>query len=85
MACNEGQLETVTNGKKTTVSCFEVLLEDTIFFPEGGGQVYSIYFISACHSALVQQSNCGTDIFHLFKNVILFISKLGLCIVNIPK
>jgi alanyl-tRNA synthetase len=74
--CNEGQLETVTNGKKTTVSGFEVILEDTIFFPEGGGQVYS-YFIFVCHSALflVQQFNCGTNIFHLFKNVILFISK----------
>jgi hypothetical protein len=52
VTCNEGQLETVNGGKKTTVSGFEVLCEDTIFFPEGGGQVYSIanlfnnYFLS---------------------------------------
>jgi len=27
------------------VSCFEVILDDTVLFPEGGGQVFLIFFI----------------------------------------
>ncbi|PNF14197.1 Alanyl-tRNA editing protein Aarsd1 [Cryptotermes secundus] len=38
VTCTEGQLKTVIGGKITTLSCYEVVLEDTIFFPEGGGQ-----------------------------------------------
>jgi misacylated tRNA(Ala) deacylase len=43
VTCTEGQLKTVIGGKKITVSGYEVVLEDTILFPEGGGQVYSIF------------------------------------------
>lgn len=38
VTCTEGQLKTVMGGKMTTVRGYEVVLEDTIFFPEGGGQ-----------------------------------------------
>jgi hypothetical protein len=34
------------------VSGYEVVLEDTILFPEGGGQVYLIHFIYPCHSCI---------------------------------
>jgi Ser-tRNA(Ala) deacylase AlaX len=50
VTCTEAQLKAVTDGKKTTVSGYEVVLEDTILFPEGGGQVYLIHFIYPCHS-----------------------------------
>jgi Ser-tRNA(Ala) deacylase AlaX len=33
------QVTIVQGGKKTEVACHEVVLEDTILFPEGGGQV----------------------------------------------
>jgi len=38
-SCQAGELEQVINGKKTKLSGFEVELDDTILFPEGGGQV----------------------------------------------
>jgi misacylated tRNA(Ala) deacylase len=47
VTCTEGQLKTVTGGKVTTVSGYEVVLGDTIFFPEGGGQVYSIFLCNS--------------------------------------
>ncbi|XP_063241006.1 alanyl-tRNA editing protein Aarsd1-B isoform X1 [Bacillus rossius redtenbacheri] len=38
VSCEEAELKVVSNGKKTTVKGYEVVLEDTILFPEGGGQ-----------------------------------------------
>ena len=38
-SCTPGELKQVINGKTTTQTGFEVELEDTILFPEGGGQV----------------------------------------------
>ena len=40
-SCEAAQLEQVVNGKKAKISCYEVTLEDTVLFPEGGGQVRS--------------------------------------------
>ncbi|BFZ22576.1 hypothetical protein BsWGS_25615 [Bradybaena similaris] len=37
-SCKTATLALVENGKKTTVQGYEVILNDTILFPEGGGQ-----------------------------------------------
>lgn len=37
--CEPAELTTQVNGKKQKLPGFEVILEDTILFPEGGGQV----------------------------------------------
>jgi misacylated tRNA(Ala) deacylase len=37
--CEAGTLSTLVNGKKTKLAGFNVVLEDTVLFPEGGGQV----------------------------------------------
>lgn len=36
----------VENGQKRPQKGFEVILEDTILFPEGGGQVQFLFFIT---------------------------------------
>ncbi|XP_073968945.1 alanyl-tRNA editing protein Aarsd1 isoform X2 [Rhodnius prolixus] len=38
VSCNPAEYKTNINGKKQKVNCFEVILKDTILFPEGGGQ-----------------------------------------------
>lgn len=38
MSCQPKKLEQVVNGKKKKVECFAVTFEDTVLFPEGGGQ-----------------------------------------------
>lgn len=38
VSCNEGKLVTVVDGKEQTLNGYEVILDDTILFPEGGGQ-----------------------------------------------
>ena len=44
-SCEPELLEDIVGGKKQSVSCFEVILDDTVLFPEGGGQV----FYDFCH------------------------------------
>jgi len=39
VSCTAAQIDRVVQGKKEKVEGYEVLLEDTVFFPEGGGQV----------------------------------------------
>ena len=43
MSCVPAQLEQLVNGKKEKINGYDVVLEDTVFFPEGGGQVDAIY------------------------------------------
>ncbi|XP_076455972.1 alanyl-tRNA editing protein Aarsd1-B-like [Babylonia areolata] len=38
VSCKASQVTVVQNGKKNKVQCHEVVLEDTVLFPEGGGQ-----------------------------------------------
>lgn len=38
-SCQPATLKSVRNGKKTTIQGFDVCFEDTVLFPEGGGQV----------------------------------------------
>ncbi|XP_059812499.1 alanyl-tRNA editing protein Aarsd1 [Hypanus sabinus] len=37
-SCTPAELNTILNGKKETLKGFNVILEDTLLFPEGGGQ-----------------------------------------------
>lgn len=39
VSCEKSKLETTENGKKIFIEGYDVELEDTILFPEGGGQV----------------------------------------------
>lgn len=39
VSCRPAKLDVVNDGKKEKQECFEVVFEDTVFFPEGGGQV----------------------------------------------
>lgn len=39
VSCKEVELSTVINGKKEEIKGYELILDDTILFPEGGGQV----------------------------------------------
>ncbi|KAE8575700.1 hypothetical protein XENTR_v10003916 [Xenopus tropicalis] len=38
VSCHPAQLKVENEGKKSTVSGFNILLKDTVLFPEGGGQ-----------------------------------------------
>lgn len=38
VSCKPAKHEVVQNGKKKKIDCFEVTFEDTVLFPEGGGQ-----------------------------------------------
>jgi len=39
-SCIPAETTLVKNGKKEKVKGYEIILEDTILFPEGGGQVW---------------------------------------------
>ncbi|XP_043910601.1 alanyl-tRNA editing protein Aarsd1-like isoform X1 [Protopterus annectens] len=38
ISCNTAELKVDTNGKKKTIKGYNVILKDTVLFPEGGGQ-----------------------------------------------
>lgn len=44
--CFPSVYDIVENGQKRPQKGFEVILEDTILFPEGGGQVQFLFFIT---------------------------------------
>lgn len=39
VSCSKSQLETTIDGEKKKLDGYDVILENTIIFPEGGGQV----------------------------------------------
>ena len=39
MSCQKSEFSASINGKTVNVDGYEIILEDTILFPEGGGQV----------------------------------------------
>lgn len=47
ISCTNAELEIIENGKKVKIEGYDVVLDDTILFPEGGGQV--TYIISFCY------------------------------------
>lgn len=38
VSCKPALINTVQQGKKVKLQCYEIILEDTVLFPEGGGQ-----------------------------------------------
>ncbi|XP_014260317.2 alanyl-tRNA editing protein Aarsd1 [Cimex lectularius] len=38
VSCTPAEFKKLSNGKKEKIKCYEVVLKDTILFPEGGGQ-----------------------------------------------
>ncbi|CAG2058484.1 unnamed protein product [Timema podura] len=62
LSCKEASLKTVVNGKKELLNGFEVILDDTILFPEGGGQPCDRGFLGSV--PVVQVSRHGTDAVH---------------------
>ena len=42
VSCQPAKLDMVVEGKKKKVTCYEVTFEDTLLFPEGGGQVRKV-------------------------------------------
>ena len=42
VSCKPAKLSVTRDGKKLVLSGFEVVCEDTILFPEGGGQVMGL-------------------------------------------
>lgn len=55
VSCNEAELKTVSNGKKETLKGFDVICEDTILFPEGGGQPCDYGFLDDVRVLSVQR------------------------------
>ncbi|XP_069669325.1 alanyl-tRNA editing protein Aarsd1-B isoform X2 [Periplaneta americana] len=66
--CTEAQITTVTNGKKENVSGYEVILEDTILFPEGGGQPCDHGLLD--DTSVLQVVRRGAEAVHFVKSVL---------------
>ena len=74
VSCTDAKLTTNKNGKKEVIDGFEVVLEDTILFPEGGGQVRmkNIHFLCNLLSEK-KKSNQRTDFFQSIMKLRIFI------------
>ncbi|RZC39055.1 alanyl-tRNA editing protein Aarsd1 [Asbolus verrucosus] len=46
VSCEKSEFTTTVDGKKTKINGYEVILEDTVLFPEGGGQPSDHGFIN---------------------------------------
>lgn len=62
-SCTKAEFHTLIDGKKTKVDGYEVICEDTVLFPEGGGQasfkeiqIYKVYFHSQLYSLVIMVS-----------------------------
>ncbi|KAJ9598278.1 hypothetical protein L9F63_011042 [Diploptera punctata] len=62
ISCEKGQIKIVYNGKKADLSGYEVVMEDTILFPEGGGQPSDHGFLDEL--AVLQVTRRGTQAIH---------------------
>lgn len=59
------QLKVVTNGKKEVVKGYEVILEDTVLFPEGGGQPDDHGTLNGCEVLRITRK--GANAIHFVK------------------
>ncbi|KAL1129204.1 hypothetical protein AAG570_013734, partial [Ranatra chinensis] len=66
VACNPAEFEKTVDGKKCTVSGYEVILDDTILFPEGGGQPCDYGYLNNNPVYLVLRR--GPDAVHFTEN-----------------
>lgn len=61
ISCEKAKLETIENGKKVSIEGYDVELEDTILFPEGGGQVC----LQNVYSVLITSKLCFAPVLFL--------------------
>ncbi|XP_046458517.1 alanyl-tRNA editing protein Aarsd1-B-like [Daphnia pulex] len=66
VSCSPCQIERLVQGKKEKVQAFEVLLEDTVFFPEGGGQPDDRGFLNGI--PVFQVKRRGKDAIHFLQD-----------------
>lgn len=66
VSCTEAKLVTSIHGKEQTVDGYEVILDDTILFPEGGGQPSDHGFINT--SKVYQVKRVGDKAVHFVDN-----------------
>ncbi|KAF2904635.1 hypothetical protein ILUMI_01541 [Ignelater luminosus] len=62
ISCTESQFNALCEGKEATVNGYEVVLEDTILFPEGGGQPCDHGFLN--ESKVYQVKRQGDSAIH---------------------
>ncbi|XP_071451922.1 alanyl-tRNA editing protein Aarsd1-B [Hetaerina americana] len=62
-SCNESTATIQANGKKELIRTYEVLLEDTILFPEGGGQPSDHGWLDG--EEVLQLERRGDDVVHI--------------------
>nr|CAH0109184.1 unnamed protein product [Daphnia galeata] len=65
VSCSPCQIERLVQGKKEKVPAFEVLLEDTVFFPEGGGQPDDRGLLNGI--SVLQVKRRGKDAIHILQ------------------
>lgn len=65
ISCKQSKLATIKLGKKEILDGFEVVLEDTILFPEGGGQPWDHGTIAG--KEVIQVIRRGTDAVHFLR------------------
>ncbi|KAK3932391.1 Alanyl-tRNA editing protein Aarsd1-B [Frankliniella fusca] len=62
-SCKEAKISCVKNGKKEVIDGFEVVLDDTILFPEGGGQPWDLGTIA--EKEIIQVVRRGAEAVHM--------------------
>lgn len=76
VSCTAAELKTLCNGKKETLKGFDVILEDTVLFPEGGGQPDDHGFINDIPVLRVMRN--GADAVHFVQSPLEPLSKVQL-------
>lgn len=65
VSCNKADFEVIIDGKKNNISGYEVILEDTILFPEGGGQPHDLGYLGTVPVLSIIRR--GADAIHYVK------------------
>ncbi|KAG8230331.1 hypothetical protein J437_LFUL000602 [Ladona fulva] len=65
-SCQEATTNVSVNGKKEAIKSYEIILEDTILFPEGGGQPSDRGWLD--DEEVIKLERRGEDVFHSVKS-----------------
>ncbi|KAE8740234.1 hypothetical protein FOCC_FOCC014260 [Frankliniella occidentalis] len=65
VSCKEAKVSINNNGKKEVIDGFEIVLEDTIIFPEGGGQPWDLGTIA--EKEIIQAVRRGAEAVHVLR------------------
>ncbi|XP_078280653.1 alanyl-tRNA editing protein Aarsd1 isoform X3 [Rhinoraja longicauda] len=76
VSCTPAELKTLCHGKKETLKGFDVILEDTVLFPEGGGQPDDHGFINDIPVLKVMRN--GAEAVHFVQSPLEPLSKVQL-------